>query len=126
LSVIAILPEPLQRQLAQAGTVLGRAEFVPCQGFLWVEDPEIRELLLSRRASSDLFMAPSPPAGLLVAAGVDADRLTRRCRALGVEVVVDGSVYRAKSSPPSRRVSNGVAARSTRKTRRPSGVKQSA
>jgi hypothetical protein len=88
--------------LTQASTVIGRAEFVMTQGFLWVEDPEVRELLRTRRQSADLFVDPSPPAGLLLAIGVDLERVARRCRALGVEVLVDGDVYRTRSIPPGR------------------------
>ncbi|HEX9618715.1 MAG TPA: hypothetical protein VF989_01190 [Polyangiaceae bacterium] len=103
LEALAPLPDPISRQLIQASTVIGRAELVNTQGFLWVEDPEIRELLRTRRQSADLFVDPSPPAGLLVAPGVDLDRLARRCRSLGVELIVDGEVYRARSMAPSGR-----------------------
>jgi len=119
LESLAPLPDPVHRLLAQASTVLGRAEFVPSQGFLWVDDPEVRELLRTRRQSADLFVDPSPPGGLLIAAGVDLDRLARRCRALGVEVLVEGDVYRTRSTAPPRRASvtpppeSGAAPRST-------------
>src|SRR3954471_5577968 len=102
LEVLAALPDPIARALTQAGTVVGRAEFVMTQGFLWVEDPEVRELLRTRRQSADLFVDPSPPSGLLLAVGVDLERVARRCRALGVEVLVDGEVYRTRSIQPSR------------------------
>jgi hypothetical protein len=102
LEVLAALPDPIARTLTQASTVIGRAEFVLTQGFLWVEDPEVRELLRTRRQSADLFVDPSPPAGLLLAVGVDLERVARRCRALGVEVLVDGEVYRTRSIPPGR------------------------
>jgi hypothetical protein len=105
LAALGPLPDPVQRLLTQASTVLGRAEFVTSQGFLWVDDPEVRELLRSRRQTADLFVDPSPPGGLLIAAGVDLDRLGRRCRALGVEVLVDGEVYRTRSTAPPRRLS---------------------
>ena len=39
LEVLAPLPDPIARTLTQASTVIGRAEFVMTQGFLWVEDP---------------------------------------------------------------------------------------
>ncbi|HEY4102594.1 MAG TPA: hypothetical protein VGM44_01845, partial [Polyangiaceae bacterium] len=65
-------------------------------------DPEVRELLRTRRQSADLFVDPSPPAGLLLAVGADLERVARRCRALGVEVLVDGEVYRTRSIPPGR------------------------
>src|SRR4051812_754492 len=102
LEALAPLPDPIARTLTQASTVIGRAEFVMTQGFLWVEDPEVRELLRTRRQSADLFVDPSPPAGLLLAVGVDLERVARRCRALGVEVLVDGEVYRTRSIPPGR------------------------
>jgi hypothetical protein len=102
LEALAPLPDPIARTLTQASTVIGRAEFVMTQGFLWVEDPEVRELLRTRRQSADLFVDPSPPAGLLLAVGVDLERVARRCRALGVEVLVDGDVYRTRSIQPGR------------------------
>lgn len=102
LEQLAPLPDPIARLLTQASTIIGRGEFVPTMGFLWVEDPEVRELLRTRRQTADLFIDPSPPAGLLIAPGVDLDRLGRRCRALGVEIVVDGEVYRTRSIPPGR------------------------
>jgi hypothetical protein len=102
LEALASLPDPIARTLTQASTVIGRAEFVMTQGFLWVEDPEVRELLRTRRQSADLFVDPSPPAGLLLAVGVDLERVARRCRALGVEVLVDGEVYRTRSIQPGR------------------------
>jgi hypothetical protein len=103
LESVATLPDPIARVLAQASAVVGRAEFVETQGFLWVEDNEIRELLRSRRQTSDLFIDPSPPSGLLVSPGVDLDKLARRCRSLGVELLLDGQPYRTRSTlPPSR------------------------
>ncbi len=102
LEALAPLPDPIARTLTQASTVIGRAQFVMTQGFLWVEDPEVRELLRTRRQSADLFVDPSPPSGLLLAMGVDLERVARRCRALGVEVLVDGDVYRTRSAPPGR------------------------
>lgn len=100
LEVIATLPDPIARVLQQASAVIGRAEFVETQGFLWVEDPEIRELLRTRRQTVDLFIDPSPPSGLLVAPGVDLDRLARRCRSLGVELLYGGQPYRTRSTLP--------------------------
>ena len=102
LEALAQLPDPIARTLTQASTVIGRAEYVMTQGFLWVEDPEVRELLRTRRQSADLFVDPSPPSGLLIAVGVDLERVARRCRALGVEVLVDGEVYRTRSVSPGR------------------------
>lgn len=104
LEVVAGLPDPIQRQLAQASTVLGRAEFVSAAGFIWIDDPEVRRMLSTRRSTADLFVSPSPPSGLLVADGVDLDKLSRRCRTLGVEILEDGKVHFARSAaPPSRR-----------------------
>jgi hypothetical protein len=105
LEAVAALPDPIARVLAQASAVVGRAEFVETQGFLWVEDNEVRELLRSRRQTADLFIDPSPPSGLLVVAGVDLDKLARRCRALGVELLVGGQPYRTRSTLPSSRTS---------------------
>ena len=103
LETVAQLPDPIERMLTQASAVLGRAEFVQTQGFLWVEDTEIREMLRTRRQTADLFVDPSPPAGLLLMPGTDIERVARRCRALGIEVVVDGEVYRTRSlTPPPR------------------------
>ena len=100
LETLATLPDPIARTLTQVSAVIGRGEFVATMGFLWVEDPEIRELLRTRRQTMDLFIDPSPPSGLLVTPGVDLERLARRCRTLGVEVVVDGEVYRTRTVSP--------------------------
>lgn len=101
LEALAPLPDPIERVLAQASAVVGRAELVSTQGFLWVEDAEVRELLRTRRQTADLFIDPSPPSGLLLIPGVDIDRLARRCRALGVEILIEGEVYRTRNlSPP--------------------------
>ncbi len=117
LEALAQLPDPIERMLTQASAVLGRAEYVPTQGFLWVEDNEIREMLRTRRQTADLFVDPSPPAGLLLSPGTDIERVARRCRSLGVEVVVDGEVYRTRSlTPPPR---NGSAARRYDRTEPP-------
>jgi hypothetical protein len=105
LEAVAPLPDPIARVLAQASAVIGRAEFVETQGFLWVEDNEIRELLRTRRQTADLFIDPSPPSGLLVTPGVDLDKLARRCRALGVELLVGGTPYRTRSTLPPGRAS---------------------
>jgi hypothetical protein len=104
LTQLAPVPDPVGRMLAQASAVLGRAELVETGGFLWVEDPDVREMLRTRRQTAELFVDPSPPSGLLVAAGTDIDRLARRLRALGIELVVEGKVYRTRSTaPPGRR-----------------------
>jgi hypothetical protein len=87
---VAALPEPVSRALVQASAVLGRAQYVSTPGFLWVDDPELRELLRTRRQTADLFIEPSPPGGLLIAPGVDLERVMLRCRTLGVEVVSEG------------------------------------
>lgn len=124
LETLASLPDPIARLLMQASAVIGRGEFVATMGFLWVEDPEIRELLRTRRQTADLFIDPSPPAGLLVAPGVDLERLARRCRTLGVEVVVDGEVYRTRTISPgkgsgARRLESSSAMSATRNSRPP-------
>jgi hypothetical protein len=128
LSSLAPLPDPINHLLAQASTVLGRAEFVASEGFLWVDDPEVREMLRTRRQTADLFVDPSPPGGLLLVPGADADRVARRCRTLGIEVMLNGAVYRARSTHPPRRSvtpapESGVAAKAA-KTRRVSGTRR--
>jgi hypothetical protein len=100
IEAIAPLPESLSRTLAQASVVLGRATFSPASGFLWVEDASVRELLRTRRATGELFVDPSPSGGLLLALGVDLERVVRRCRTVGVEIVIDGEVVRARTLPP--------------------------
>lgn len=102
IEAIAPLPETLSRTLAQASIVLGRATHVGAAGFLWIEDGNLREMLRTRRPTAELFVDPSPPAGLLVAPGVDVERLARRCRTIGVEIVADGQVVRARTVPPPR------------------------
>ncbi len=102
IEAIAPLPDTLSRTLAQASIVVGRATFVAAGGFLWVEDGNVRELLRSRRATAELFVDPSPPSGLIVQLGVDLDRLSRRCRTVGIEILVDGQIVRARSMPPPR------------------------
>jgi hypothetical protein len=100
LEAVAVLPEAIAKTLQQASVVLGRSSYVPTTGFLWVDDANLRELLRTRRATAELFVEPSPAGGLLVAPGVDLDRLSRRCRALGIEVLYEGQVVRARSIPP--------------------------
>jgi hypothetical protein len=100
IEAIAPLPDSLSRTLAQASVVVGRATWNAAAGFLWVEDGNVREMLRTRRPTQDLFVDPSPPGGLLVTAGVDVDRLARRCRTIGVEVLADGQVVRARTIPP--------------------------
>ncbi len=100
IEVIATLPEALQKTIAQASVVLGRGTFVSASGFLWIEDASVREMLRTRKATADLFIDPSPPAGLLVQAAVDLERLARRCRTIGVEILNEGNVVRARTIPP--------------------------
>lgn len=87
---LAPLSDSLSQLLVQASVVVGKGSLVGCAAFLWVDDPEIREMLRTRRTTADLFVEPSPPGGLLVAPGVDAERLIRRCRGLGVEIEASG------------------------------------
>ncbi len=100
IEALAPLPETLSRTLAAASVVVGRGTYVPANGFLWVDDGNVRELLRTRRSTSELFLEPSPTGGLLVSAAVDLDRLVRRCRTVGIEIVTDGQVLRARSLPP--------------------------
>jgi hypothetical protein len=100
LEALAPLPESLSRTLAQASVIVGRATYEAAAGFLWVEDANVRELLRTRRTTLELFVDPSPTGGLLVAPGIDLDRLARRCRTVGVELLVDGLVVRARTMPP--------------------------
>jgi hypothetical protein len=100
IEAVAPLPDTLSRVLAQASVIIGKVGYVAASGFLWTEDPEIRELLRTRRPAAELFVDPSPPSGLLIAPDVDIDRLVRRCRALGVEIEAEGGTLRIKSTPP--------------------------
>jgi hypothetical protein len=102
IEAIAPLPETLSRTLAQASVVVGRGTFAPASGFLWVDDANVRELLRTRRPTAELFVDPSPPAGLIVQPGIDVDRLSRRCRTVGVELISEGQVIRARTLPPPR------------------------
>ncbi len=98
IEAIAPLPDTLSRLLIQASAIIGKASFTPSSGFLWIEDVEIRELLRTRRPAAELFVDPSPPAGLLVLPDVDPERLVRRCRSLGVEVEGEAGVLRARAA----------------------------
>ncbi|HEU4404238.1 MAG TPA: hypothetical protein VFS43_02955 [Polyangiaceae bacterium] len=100
LAGLAPLPASLDALLSQAGAVLARVAYVPTGGFLWVDDPNVRELLRTRRGTVDLFLDPSPPGGLLLAPGVELDRVVRRCRALGVELTQQGQVIKARANTP--------------------------
>ncbi|MBL9028769.1 MAG: hypothetical protein JNL21_41635 [Myxococcales bacterium] len=86
IEAVASLPGSLSQILERASVVVGKASLVPAVAFLWVDDPDVRELLRTRKTTADLFVDPSPPGGLLVATGVDFERLVRRCRGVGVEV----------------------------------------
>ncbi|MFO0678652.1 MAG: hypothetical protein U0169_19125 [Polyangiaceae bacterium] len=102
IEAVAPLPETLSRTLQQASVVVGRGTFVASAGFLWVDDANLRELLRTRRTTGELFADPSPPGGLLLLPGVDLDKLVRRARTVGVEIVSDGTVVRARTVPPPR------------------------
>ncbi|MBC7017886.1 hypothetical protein, partial [Salmonella enterica] len=56
----------------------------------------------------ELFLDPSPAGGLLVSAQIDLDRLVRRCRTVGVEIVTEGQVIRARSLPPAAPSTSGA------------------
>lgn len=100
IEAVAPLPDTISRMLIQASVVIGKASFVGASGFLWIEDPEIRELLRTRRPAAEMFVDPSPPSGLLIEAGVDLERLIRRCRALGVEIEADlGNLKATRQTP---------------------------
>ncbi len=118
IEALAPLPESLSRTLAAASVVVGRGTYVPANGFLWVDDANVRELLRTRRSTAELFLEPSPTGGLLVSAAVDLDRLVRRCRTVGVEIVTDGQVLRARSLPPPAASASG-AHRKSSSTRMP-------
>jgi hypothetical protein len=100
IEAVAVIPDNIAQMLDQASVVLGRATYVSVSGFLWIEDQEVRELLRTRRPVADMFIDPSPPAGLLIGPDVDLERLVRRCRALGVEIEADGTLVRARSMSP--------------------------
>jgi hypothetical protein len=113
---IAPLPDTISRLLVQASTVIGRGSMVAASGFLWVDDPEVRELLRTRRPACELFVDPSPPGGLLVLPDVDVERVVRRCRSLGVEVEVEAGAMRVRGNmtpPPGRSVTPVPATRTT-------------
>lgn len=90
IEAICPLSDSLSQLLVQASVVIGKASLAACSAFLWVDDPEVRELLRTRRTTQDLFVEPSPPGGLLVVPGIDFERLVRRCRGLGVEIEITG------------------------------------
>jgi hypothetical protein len=116
IELIAPLPDTISRLLVQASTVIGRGSMVAASGFLWVDDPEVRELLRTRRPACELFVDPSPPGGLLVLPDVDVERVVRRCRSLGVEVEVEAGMMRARghmTPPPGRSMTPVPATRTT-------------
>jgi hypothetical protein len=88
ISALAPLPAELSELLTQASVVVGKGALVAVSAFLWVDNPDVRELLRAARTTAEFFLDPSPPGGLLVAPGVDYERLCRRCRGLGVEIEV--------------------------------------
>jgi hypothetical protein len=97
---IVPLPESLSRTLEQMSVIVGRVNYAPASGFVWCDDPNVREMLRTRRHTADLFVDPSPPGGLLVAEGKDLDWVARRCRTLGVELAFDGRLVCARSTTP--------------------------
>lgn len=106
IEAVAPLPDTLSRLIAKASVIVGRGSFVPAAGFLWIDDGNILEMLRTRKQTADLFVEPSPPSGLLIQPGVEFEKLVRRCRALGVEVVTEGQVVRARTAPSSSRRSS--------------------
>jgi hypothetical protein len=122
IEAVAPLPDGISRMLAQASVVIGKASFVGASGFLWIEDPEVRELLRTRRPAAEMFVDPSPQGGLLIEAGVDLERLIRRCRSLGVEIEADVGTLRAARPTPTPGAEGGQRTTSTgtlRRTRPP-------
>lgn len=127
LQTLAPPSETIAKLLDQMTVVVGRASFVNAAGFLWCEDADIREMLRTRRQTSDLFVEPSPPGGLLTAPGKNMETIARKCRALGVEILVDGQVVRSRStmppangdSPPPRRPSSIPARPAKRRSKYP-------
>jgi hypothetical protein len=104
LTAVAELSGELDRALKEAGTVVGRGTVVAAGGFVWIEDADVRAMLSAHGPTAELFVDPSPTGGLLVAPGVELERLVRRCRALGVELETDasGGAMRTASTPPPR------------------------
>jgi hypothetical protein len=102
IEAVASLPGSLSQILERASVMVGKGSLVLATAFLWVEDPDIRELLRTRKTTSELFVDPSPPAGLLVAPGVDLERLIRRCRGVGVEIEssISENAMRARALTP--------------------------
>jgi hypothetical protein len=94
LAALAPLSGEVERMLEVAARTDGRAEFASASGFLWVDDPSLLEQIRAKRGLAALFVDPSPPGGLLVSEGVTLDRLTLRCRAVGIEIYVSGARHR--------------------------------
>jgi hypothetical protein len=92
---LAPLPLVLSEYLDAADRVTARCDFVPALGFLWIENPSVRETLRVERSTALLFVDPSPAGGLLVASGTRLETLTARARALGIEVRSMGKRLRA-------------------------------
>ena len=61
IELVAPLPDTISRMLIQASAVIGRGSLVQASGFLWIDDPEVRELLRTRRPASELFVDPVAP-----------------------------------------------------------------
>lgn len=102
IEAVASLPGSLSQILEKASVVIGKGALVAAGAFLWVDDPDVRELLRTRKNTAELFVDPSPPGGLLVVPGVDFERLMRRCRGVGVEVDVASAemTVRARAMTP--------------------------
>jgi hypothetical protein len=100
LTAVVEVPESTAALVRRAGAVRGAVEHVACAGFLRVEQAELRELLLSRRQTMDLFLPQSPLGGLLIAPAVDFEQVVRRCRIVGVELTSDGQICRMGSTRP--------------------------
>jgi len=100
LAAVVAVPEETRLMLDRAGAVRGSIEHVACAGFLRTVDPQLRELLLTKRQTMDLFLPSSPPDGLLIAPAADFEQLVRRCRIVGIEVTSGGQVCRTSSTRP--------------------------
>jgi hypothetical protein len=131
LTAVAELTPELKELLDHASVVVGKGALVAVGAFLWVDNPDVRDMLRQARTTAEFFLDPSPPGGLLVAAGVDLERLVRRCRGLGVEIDVAADLTlrasrgsnRAFTPPPSavtgRDTTEGSARSGTRAVGRP-------
>ncbi len=96
---LAPLPDDLARRLREASAVIAQVPYVAASGFVFVEDETVRELLLAKKPTADLFLPQAVPGGLLIAPGVDVDKLVRRCRGIGVELVSDGEILTLRDAP---------------------------